>query len=131
MDDILVYNTIYHYSTPDLVSDGAEGAIAVNKNYRNGVNYNLYAQRMDSSEDLLWTINWIPVCTVNSYQGEFILAGDSSGGVIFTRENNYLSHHFKMLHTPGVVRICGPWRWGQPFSENYKAAIAHQFIHSN
>lgn len=66
------------------VSDGAGGEIVVWSDYRNGTDYDIYAQRIDASGEVRWTVNGIPVCTVAGDQRFPTIASDGVGGAIVT-----------------------------------------------
>ena len=53
---------------PQLASDGSGGAIIAWRDGRSGGAADIYAQRVDSSGNILWTANGVPVCTDNNYQ---------------------------------------------------------------
>jgi hypothetical protein len=65
-----------------IVTDGAGGSIVVWNDFRNGVDKNIYAQRISSTGSILWTANGVPVCTVAEDQGNVYAVSDGSGGAI-------------------------------------------------
>jgi len=72
---------------PQICSDGAEGAIIVWQDTRSpGSYYDVYAQRIDSSGNGLWTPNGTAICTGSDYQSTPLpqLCSDGAGGAIFT-----------------------------------------------
>ena len=68
-----------------LISDGAGGAIVVwgdNRNeYPGG---DIYAQRVNASGQLLWTVDGVPICTAADVQAYPDLCSDGAGGAIIT-----------------------------------------------
>ncbi len=66
---------------PQLVSDGAGGAIIVWKDSRSGTS-DIYAQRIDGSGTSLWTTNGVPVCVAVDAQDQPQIASDGSGGAL-------------------------------------------------
>ena len=56
-------------SNAKLISDGSSGAIIIWSDYRSGTNPHIYAQRINSSGNVLWTadgvrgvhLNWYPM----------------------------------------------------------------------
>ena len=68
---------------PDMVSDGAGGVILVWMDERNG-NIDVYAQRIDSSGNLLWNPQGVPVASGPLYQSEPKLVSDGQHGAIVT-----------------------------------------------
>ncbi len=67
--------------TPQIVSDGAGGAIVAWVDLRSG-NNDIYAQRLDGSGNELWTSNGNPVCSETSSQILTEIIPDGSGGAI-------------------------------------------------
>jgi len=65
-----------------LVSDGAGGAIIVWRDYRSGTDYDLYAQRINSTGDIQWTPNGTAICTASDLQTEVDILSDGTGGAI-------------------------------------------------
>ena len=76
-------NTI---SNPTVISDGVGGAIIVWVDMRNNAttNYDIYAQRINSSGTILWATDGVVVCTEASSQYNPAIASDGSGGAIIT-----------------------------------------------
>ena len=64
LNGVPVCNNPEHQSGQQIISDNNGGAIIVWTDYRNGVNnYDIYAQRINSTGDPLWTLDGIPICT--------------------------------------------------------------------
>jgi hypothetical protein len=74
--------------TPDIVSDGAGGAIIAWYDMRLNPNYDIYAQRIDGSGNALWTTNGVPVCTAVNIQKYPVMVSDGAGGVIIAWKDN-------------------------------------------
>lgn len=68
---------------PKMAADGVGGAIIVWTDTRNG-NNDVYAQRIDSSGNVLWTENGVAVATGTTSQGEPNIISDGRGGAIVT-----------------------------------------------
>lgn len=67
---------------PNLVSDGAGGAIIVWADARAG-GYDLYMQRVSASGAVMWTSNGVPVCTAaNDQSAPETIVSDGVGGAI-------------------------------------------------
>jgi hypothetical protein len=73
-------------SDPQLVSDGAGGAIITWMDYRSG-NWDIYAQWVNSSSTMLWTTDGVPICTAAGDQNTPQLVSDGAGGAIITWED--------------------------------------------
>ena len=69
--------------SPTMVSDGFGGAIITWHDKRSG-DYDIYAQRVDASGNVLWTIDGVPICTASDYQNAPSIVSDGSGGAIIT-----------------------------------------------
>lgn len=67
--------------SPQLVPDGAGGAIVVWQDHRGG-SADIYAQRIDGSGAVLWTANGIPLCAAAGNQQLPNLISDGAGGAI-------------------------------------------------
>lgn len=67
---------------PQLVSDGAGGAIVVWYDYRNAAHYDVYAQRVDSTGTVRWTTNGVAVCNATGAQLSPSIAADGAGGAV-------------------------------------------------
>jgi len=67
-----------------VVSDGSGGTIITWEDKRSGANYDIYAQRVDSSGIPQWTANGVAICTASDYQYDPAIVTDGSGGAIIT-----------------------------------------------
>jgi len=68
---------------PQLFSDGAGGAIVTWQDYRTD-NYDIYAQRVNSSGIAQWNTNGVAICTATGDQGNPQLVSNGVGGAIIT-----------------------------------------------
>jgi hypothetical protein len=100
-----------------VVSDGAGGAIIVWADNRKGTtNTDIYAQRIDSSGNAVWTTDGMAVCDTISYQKTPAMASDMAGGAIVAwsdfRTGNYNIYAQRILKagttswTKNGVAIC-------------------------
>jgi len=69
--------------SPRLVSDGSGGAIITWYDNRNG-NYDIYAQRVNSTGEVQWTADGVSISTETNLQMYPQLIADGSGGAIIT-----------------------------------------------
>ncbi len=100
---------------PVLTSDGKDGVIVVWRDARND-NYDIYAQRVSSKGDMLWTPNGIAVCDHEAPQSKLAIVSDLNGGAIIvwgdTRNGNQDSYaqrideNGKKLWNPNGVEVC-------------------------
>ncbi len=66
---------------PVLTSDGKNGVIIAWRDAQNG-NYDVFAQRVTETGEMLWDANGIAVCDHNSSQSAPVIVSDSTGGAI-------------------------------------------------
>jgi hypothetical protein len=66
-----------------IVPDGSGGAIITWEDFRGG-NYDIYAQRVNASGIVQWTVNGVAVCTAAGSQSYPRVGSDGSGGAIVT-----------------------------------------------
>ena len=103
---------------PIIVSDGSGGAIIAWQSYRGSATADIYAQRVNSSGAVQWTLNGVPVCVVVFEQDTIAMISDGLGGAILTwqdyRSNNGFADIYAqrvnssgaMLWTANGVNIC-------------------------
>lgn len=70
-----------HQINPMMTTDGSGGAIITWQDRRNG-KYEIFAQRMNSSGNAMWTTNGIPICTQDSNYNPIIVSDGSGGAII-------------------------------------------------
>ena len=86
-DGILICSVESIKVFPEIVSDGAGGAIVLWQDLRNGSNFDLYAQRIDSTGTLRWASQGVAVCTAANNQSSVDLVASSDGGIIAAWED--------------------------------------------
>ena len=93
---------------PKIVSDGAGGAIIVWQDYRNGTNYDIYAQRVNGSGVVQWLANGITMCASSYDQYDPQIASDGSGGAIIAwsdyRSNSNWDIYAQRVNGSGAVQ---------------------------
>ncbi len=77
-----VCTQIDYQSIPRLAPDGASGAIIAWEDSRNGDDDDLYAQRVDSSGQLLWDPEGVAIATATGDQWDPVLLPSGMGGAI-------------------------------------------------
>ncbi len=95
--------------SPQIVSDGAGGAIMVWVDLRSGTSYDLFAQRVDSIGATLWTANGVVISTAVGDQLRPQIAPDGSGGAIIVWQD-YLSATNYDIHVQRV-NAAGSVQW--------------------
>jgi hypothetical protein len=78
---VVICDALDDQGFPVIVSDGCGGAIVVWVDWRSDVK-SVYAQRVDSSGLVDWTLNGVAICTVAVVQDDPAIVSDGSGGVI-------------------------------------------------
>lgn len=84
------YNGVPVCTAPDdqehvvYATDGAGGTIAAWLDYRNGADYNVYAQRVDSNGVIQWASAGVEICTTPDDQTALAVLTDGAGGAIMT-----------------------------------------------
>jgi hypothetical protein len=103
---------------PEIVSDGTGGAIISWESYRGSTTTDIFAQRVNSSGAIQWTLNGVSVCVVVFNQDTISMTSDGLGGAILTwqdyRSNNGFADIYAqrvnssggMLWTANGVSVC-------------------------
>ncbi len=83
-DGIVVCSAMYFRGYPVIVSDGSGGAIIAWPDYRNGIDFDIYAQRVDGNGVMQWASDGIGVCTGQGDQNFPVIISDGNNGAILT-----------------------------------------------
>jgi hypothetical protein len=117
---VAICTAAYNQEEPQLVSDGAGGAIITWYDYRDELYmlryYDIYAQRVDADGNVLWTANGVAICTAIYSQFRPQLVSDGAGGAIITWDD-YRAYDYEIyaqrvgaggnvLWTANGVAIC-------------------------
>jgi hypothetical protein len=81
-DGVAVCTAAQDQSYPQLVSDGAGGAIITWADERSSSNPDLYAQRVDANGNPLWTADGVPIAVETNSQYLQQIISDGAGGAI-------------------------------------------------
>ncbi len=73
-------------STPSIVDDMAGGCIVTWSDWRSGIERDVYAQRIDSLGNMLWTVNGAIVTNKNEREHNERIISDGAGGCIIAWE---------------------------------------------
>jgi hypothetical protein len=88
LDGVAVCSATNIQALPTIVSDGSGGAIITWYDLRNEnglfTNTDIYAQRVDSTGNVLWSVNGVAICTASNNQLAPTIVSDGSGGAIIT-----------------------------------------------
>jgi hypothetical protein len=107
-----------------IISDGNGGAIITWTDFRNGVDANIYAQRVNGSGVLQWAADGVAICSDLGDQTYPILTSDGNGGAVFTW-TDYRGTPINHIYAQGInangtlkwpeVDVCtAPQGQGQP-----------------
>ena len=80
--DICTANS--YQAEPQICSDGAGGAIITWHDYRGGLDYDIYAQKIDSSGNGQWIADGVVICNASNLQTSPQICNDGAGGAIIT-----------------------------------------------
>jgi len=94
---------------PTIVSDGAGGAIITWHDSRSGaLNYDIYAQRINASGVVQWTVNGVAISTAPGNQVYPTITSDGAGGAINTwsdgRSGTNADIYAQRINASGVVQ---------------------------
>ena len=84
VNGIPICNANRHQYSPQIISDGAGGAIITWYDFRDSIDFDIYAQRINSTGDIQWDVNGIAICTENNNQIFPKIISDGVGNVIIT-----------------------------------------------
>ncbi len=116
-------------SGPAVLSDGSGGAIIAWSDFRNGTDFDVYAQRINSSGVVQWTTDGVAICTATGFQTNPVLVSDGSGGAFITwidARSGANDIYAQRVNNAGVVQ------WSQngvpictaPGSQEYLTAVS-------
>ncbi len=92
----------YDQNQPQIISDGGGGAIVCWNDRRNGRNgtYNdeVYAQRIGSNGNILWTTNGIKVTPANVWSYTYSMCSDGNGGAFISWQDVVDSNSLRVQH---------------------------------
>jgi hypothetical protein len=77
-------------SDQNIISDGFGGAIIAWQDWRNGANYDIYAQRISAEGSILWATNGQAICATANFEYSPEIISDGSGGAIFSWYNSLI-----------------------------------------
>ena len=79
--------------TPQIVSDGAGGAIVTWRDYRSGTS-DIYAQRVDQDGNVIWQANGLAVCLASGSSLSPKVTSDGRGGAILIWDDGWSPPYF-------------------------------------
>jgi hypothetical protein len=96
-----------HQQSPTIISDGEGGAVVTWYDYRSW-NNDIYAQRVNASGVVQWTVNGVALCTATGDQSLPVIVSDGAGGAIVTW-SDYRSGDYDIYAQK--VNASGSIRW--------------------
>lgn len=102
-----ISTTTGYMGTVQICSDGTDGVIITWQDERSFGNRDIYAQRINSTGDVLWTTNGEAICVANGYQGFPQICSDGLNGAIITWRDQRLgpSHIYaQRINSSGKVQ---------------------------
>jgi predicted lipoprotein with Yx(FWY)xxD motif len=108
-DGVAICTATGDQDTPQIISDGAGGAIVTWRDDRGGGSDDIYAQKVNALGVIQWTVGGVILCTANGYQYDPKIVSDGAGGAIVTwadsRSGNYSTDIYaQRLNASGVVQ---------------------------
>lgn len=88
---VAICNAINTQSNPRIEPDGSNGAIIAWVDKRNGADYNVYAQRINSLGAVQWTANGVSVCGAINNQSALDMKYIGSTGVVLSWKDDRAS----------------------------------------
>lgn len=115
VDGVAICTNAADQGAPVIASDGNSGAIIAWVDRRNG-NRDIYAQRVDSSGNILWTLDGVSVAVKpNTQQDPYIISDGNHGAIIVWQDSSvgawdiYAQHLDGLgnaLWTAGGIAVC-------------------------
>jgi predicted lipoprotein with Yx(FWY)xxD motif len=97
---------------PQVISDGAGGAIIAWMDFRSGASYDIYARRINASGTIQWTTDGVPLCTATGNQKYPQVTSDGAGGAIVTwydyRSGSNYDIYAQQINSQGKVGYLPP-----------------------
>ncbi|MDP1676259.1 MAG: T9SS type A sorting domain-containing protein [Bacteroidota bacterium] len=83
-DGVAISTAAGEQYSPKIVSDGSGGTIITWQDFRSGIYFDIYAQRINSSGVVQWTADGVAISTLTFDQTGPKMVSDGSGGAIIT-----------------------------------------------
>ncbi|MBI3194238.1 MAG: hypothetical protein HYZ34_07220, partial [Ignavibacteriae bacterium] len=113
-DGVAICTEPYGQQLPGIISDGVGGAIIAWRDYRDfypaeGTSIDVYAQRVNASGVVQWTVGGVPICKAQYRQQDVAIVGDGMGGAIIawndSRVDNMKSRIYaQRISADGIVQ---------------------------
>lgn len=107
-DNVAISVETSYQQAQKLISDGRGGSIIVWADRRNGSDYDIYAQRVNSAGEVQWTANGVAISTETGNQINPALTSDGCGGALIAwpdaRGGSY-DIYVQHINSDGVVQL--------------------------
>lgn len=90
---VAVCTSVSTQSNPKIEPDGAGGMIIAWQDKRNGVDYNVYTQRLSATGVILWSPNGVAVCTAAGSQSAVDMTSEGIAGAIIVWKDQRSGNH--------------------------------------
>lgn len=90
---VAVCTSISTQSNPKIEPDGAGGMIIAWQDKRNGVDYNVYTQRLSATGVVLWSPNGVAVCTAAGSQSAVDMTSEGIAGAVIVWKDQRSGNH--------------------------------------
>ncbi len=84
---VLVCGAANVQELPQVIADGSGGAYIVWQDLRGGLDYDIYAQRIDGDGNPQWTPDGVVICDAIDFQSSPVLCRDGAGGFVVAWED--------------------------------------------
>jgi hypothetical protein len=107
-----IYSTSANLYAPSIVKDGNNGLILIWYDMRNGDDYDLFAQRIDSSGNKLWNTNGITICEAVGKQSSQRIIKTSEKGFLITWDDEREGSSEEIDIYAQAITLEGDILWG-------------------
>jgi len=110
---IAISTAAYFRAQAAIISDGSGGAIITWADYRNGIDFDIYAQRVDGNGVIKWTADGVGICMGKGDQTFPVMTSDGNGGAIITwTDQRDLATNSNDIYAQGI-NADGTLKWPQ------------------
>ncbi|MBI4646851.1 MAG: hypothetical protein HY738_09725 [Bacteroidia bacterium] len=104
---LAICTAVYDQINPRIETDVQGGAIITWQDKRNGVDYNIYAQRINASGIIQWTGNGVAVCGYSNTQNNPKIDPDAQGGAIIAwqdKRSGTYDIYAQLINSSGICQ---------------------------
>ncbi len=105
---IIICNAVNTQSNPRIEPDGSNGAIIGWVDKRNALNYDIYAQRINSSGAPQWTANGVVICAATNNQSALDMKYLGTAGVILSWKDDRTTStqiYSQLIDLAGLIQL--------------------------